>query len=53
MEEKTTDTTLECEVCLREIPNTVANNAEADEYVAYYCGLECYSKWAKNNQNDT
>jgi len=35
--------TIPCEVCLQEIPETV--NAEADEYVSNYCGLECYQQW--------
>jgi len=37
--------TLACEVCLNEIPNTVNQHAEADEYVSNFCGLECYQKW--------
>lgn len=37
--------TIPCEVCLQEIPNTVNQNAEADEYVSNFCGLECYQQW--------
>ena len=37
--------TISCEICLEEIPNTVNQNAEADEYVSNYCGLECYQQW--------
>lgn len=39
-----------CEVCLKEIPVSEAKTAEAVDYVAYFCGLECYAKW--KNQND-
>jgi hypothetical protein len=34
-----------CEQCLREIPVTEAVVPEATDYVAYFCGLECYQKW--------
>jgi hypothetical protein len=36
---------VKCEVCLREIPKSDAQNAEVRDYVAYFCGLECYEKW--------
>ena len=34
-----------CEVCLKEVPKSEAAMAEARDYVAYFCGLECYEKW--------
>jgi hypothetical protein len=34
-----------CEVCLKEVPKSEAAMAEARDYVAYFCGLECYQKW--------
>lgn len=34
-----------CEVCLREVPRSEAIVPEAADYVAYFCGLECYEKW--------
>jgi len=37
--------TIPCEICLQEIPDSVNQNAEADEYVSNYCGLECYQQW--------
>ncbi len=43
--------TIECEVCLKEVPNTVNQNAEADEYVSNYCGLDCYQQW-RDKQNE-
>jgi len=43
---KPTDLELvKCEVCLKEIPKSEAQNAEAVDYVAYFCGLECYGEW--------
>lgn len=34
-----------CEVCLKEVPKSEATVAEATDYFAYFCGLECYEKW--------
>lgn len=36
---------LHCEVCLKEIPASEAKSAEAEDYVLYFCGLECYGRW--------
>ena len=34
-----------CEICLKEVPKSEAAMAEARDYVAYFCGLDCYEKW--------
>ena len=34
-----------CEICLKEIPKSEAAMAEAVDYVAYFCGFDCYQKW--------
>lgn len=34
-----------CEVCLTEIPGSVACSAEGPDYVHHYCGLECLAQW--------
>ena len=34
-----------CEVCLKEVPIAEAKIAEASDYFAYFCGLDCYEKW--------
>ena len=36
-----------CDVCLTEIPETEARSAEGEEYVRYFCGLDCYERWRK------
>jgi hypothetical protein len=36
-----------CEVCLKLIPKSEASSAEARDYVAYFCGLDCYDKWRR------
>jgi len=42
--------TVSCEVCMKEIPASEAKTAEAVDYVAHFCGLECFEKW-KHRQN--
>ncbi len=37
---------LHCEVCLKEIPASEAKSAEVEDYVLYFCGLECYGRWS-------
>lgn len=34
-----------CAMCLKEVPASAAVASEAVDYVAYFCGLECYEKW--------
>jgi hypothetical protein len=35
-----------CEVCLKEIPKSVAVSAEDQDYVLYFCGVDCYEEWS-------
>jgi hypothetical protein len=35
-----------CEVCLKEIPKSVALSAEDQDYVRYFCGVDCYEEWS-------
>ncbi len=41
-----------CEVCLKEIPKAEARAEEVDDYVLYFCGLECYGKWQKKEEEE-
>jgi len=34
-----------CEICLKEIPLSEAKRFEAEDYVANFCGLDCYATW--------
>jgi hypothetical protein len=34
-----------CEVCLKPVPRSEALSAEARDYVAHFCGLDCYDRW--------
>lgn len=44
---KPEDEQVQCSVCLKEIPSSEAQSAEASDYVAHFCGLDCYDQWAK------
>jgi hypothetical protein len=34
-----------CSACGREVPLSEAVVREASDYVAYFCGLDCYERW--------
>ena len=36
------ETLLDCAICLNEIPDSTAANAEGADYIGAFCGLECY-----------
>lgn len=36
---------LPCAQCLDEIPDSLADNPEAPDYVAHYCGMDCLAEW--------
>jgi hypothetical protein len=36
-----------CKVCMKEIPLSEAVVPEAVDYVAHFCGVQCYDKWRK------
>lgn len=39
-----------CEVCFKEIPISEATSVKATDYIVYYCGLDCYDKWRKQEE---
>ncbi len=39
-----------CETCRAEVPISEAKSAEAVDYVAYFCGLDCYRKWLRGDK---
>ncbi|MCW9012456.1 MAG: DUF3330 domain-containing protein [Gammaproteobacteria bacterium] len=42
---------ISCEICLKSIPKSDSTSAEADDYIAYFCGLECYDQWVKSKHD--
>ncbi len=44
--------TIQCDVCMKEIPVSEAKNAEVQDYVMHFCGLACYDQWRKQAATD-
>ena len=42
---------LSCKVCMREIPADVDHTLEGQEYVAHFCGLDCYRAWHDHGED--
>ena len=42
--------TVPCAQCRKEVPVSEAKVAEAADYIMYFCGLECYAKWAEREE---
>ncbi len=38
-----------CAECMKRIPKDTAQSAEAADYVAYFCGLDCFQKWRETS----
>ena len=41
---------VQCDVCLKEVPVSEATVPEASDYFVHFCGLECYAKWKEQGQ---
>jgi len=41
---------VDCEVCLEEIPKSVAMTEEGKDYIHYFYGPECYTTWKKKTE---
>lgn len=41
-----------CDICLKEVPVSEAEVPEASDYVAHFCGLECYTVWKEQKERD-
>jgi hypothetical protein len=39
-----------CEVCMKEIPLSEATSVKATDYIVYYCGIECYDQWKRQEE---
>ena len=41
-----------CDICRKEVPLSEAMVPEAEEYVAHFCGLDCYTQWKEQSLRD-
>ena len=39
---------VQCEMCMKEVPASVAQSFEGNDYVHHFCGLECLGLWRGN-----
>lgn len=44
---------IKCEVCLKEIPRSEVKSPEAQDYLIYFCGLDCYDRWNQSSDKST
>ncbi len=42
-----------CKVCLKEVPKSLARTFEGEDYVSYFCGLDCLHEWEKDDKEST
>lgn len=40
-----------CRQCMREVPKSEAKVREAEDYVMYFCGLDCLDAWEKGQEH--
>lgn len=40
-----------CKMCMKEVPVSEAIIPEAIDYVAHFCGVECYDRWRRQPDN--
>jgi len=40
---------ISCDTCLKSVPLSESSVSEVEEYVAYFCGLDCYDTWVHQN----
>lgn len=42
---------VQCEVCMTEVPVSVAQSVEGIDYVHHFCGLECLGLWRAKKEH--
>lgn len=42
-------TVLTCDFCLKDLPAKDSIREEGEDYVAHFCGLECFEAWQKRH----
>lgn len=42
---------VQCEVCMTEVPVSVAQSVEGNDYVRHFCGLECLGLWRAKGEH--
>ncbi|NIP73789.1 MAG: DUF3330 domain-containing protein [Gammaproteobacteria bacterium] len=40
-----------CELCRKEVARSEAKSAEGRDYVLFFCGIDCYEQWCKDQED--
>lgn len=51
--DENTCSVVSCAVCLKEIPADAVRVTDAQDYVHYFCGLDCLEAWRKQAASRT
>ena len=46
------DTNISCNECKKNVPLSEARSVEAEDYVLYFCGLECSDRWHQKAESE-
>lgn len=46
----TTQQTVQCGICMREIPLSAAISRETTDYTRHFCGVECLDRWRHHRE---
>lgn len=41
-----------CATCRKDVPASAARTFEGEDYVVYFCGIDCYDRW-RQRRNDS
>jgi hypothetical protein len=45
-------TVLTCDFCLKELPENNGIREEGQDYIAHFCGLECFEAWQQRHAHE-
>ncbi|MDH5483755.1 MAG: DUF3330 domain-containing protein [Gammaproteobacteria bacterium] len=46
------DELISCDICMKTIPRSASKSVEVDDYVAHFCGLDCYQSWLDKDDEE-
>lgn len=51
-QEQQDDELISCDVCMKAVPRSASKSVEVDDYVAHFCGLDCYQSWLDKDDDE-
>jgi hypothetical protein len=52
IEKSSLEPKVHCEVCRQEVPQSLAKSVEAQDYVLFFCGLDCFDAWKNSAKKE-